>query len=78
MDEAAITRYIETTFEGVDVVVASEENGAPQIAWGDSFFSYDPNQRLPEALRFRSRRSLPRTTAISTISQTSTAQESSV
>jgi hypothetical protein len=28
LDEAAITRYIETTFEGVDVLVASRENGA--------------------------------------------------
>jgi hypothetical protein len=52
LDEAAITRYIETTFEGVDVVVASQENRAPEIAWGDSFFSYDPNRNLPEARRF--------------------------
>jgi hypothetical protein len=52
LDEAAITRYIETTFEGVDVVVASRENGAPEIAWGDSFFIYDPGRDLPEPRRF--------------------------
>jgi hypothetical protein len=52
LDEAAITRYIKTTFEGIDVVVASRENGAPEIAWGDSFFIYDPERDLPEARRF--------------------------
>ena len=52
LDEAAITRYIATTFAGVDVVVASEENGAPEIAWGDSFFIYDPDRNLPETRRF--------------------------
>lgn len=55
MDEASITRYIADTFDGVDVVVASAENGAPEVAWGDVFFSYDPdrnlapNRRLPFA-----------------------------
>lgn len=52
MDEAAITRYIATTFAGVDVVVASKENGAPEIAWGDSFFIYDPDRDLDDARRF--------------------------
>ena len=52
MDEAAITDYIRTHFDGVDVVVASQENGAPEIAWGDSFFIYDPNRDLPETRRF--------------------------
>ncbi|HXN91225.1 MAG TPA: DUF6194 family protein [Candidatus Sulfotelmatobacter sp.] len=52
MVEAAITRYIETTFEGVDVVVASQKNGAPEIAWGDSFFIYDPDRNLPDKRRF--------------------------
>ena len=27
---------------GVSVLTAGEENGAPQAAWGDTFFSYDP------------------------------------
>ena len=52
MDEAGITRYIETTFAGVDVIVASKENGAPEVAWGDSFFIYDPDRNLPEPKRF--------------------------
>jgi uncharacterized protein DUF6194 len=40
---------------GVRVVTASREGGAPEIAWGDSFFFYDPAdvggaaQRLPFA-----------------------------
>src|SRR5262245_35152106 len=46
MDEASITRYIADTFDGVDVVVASSETGAPEIAWGDTFFSYDPDRDL--------------------------------
>jgi hypothetical protein len=52
MDEASITRYIETKFEGVDVVVASREIGAPEVAWGDSFYIYDPNRDLDDAHRF--------------------------
>jgi len=28
---------------GAAVVVASEANGAPEVAWGDSFFFYDPD-----------------------------------
>jgi len=52
LDEAGITRYIETTFEGVDVVVGSQESGAPEIAWGDSFFIYDPDRNLPDTRRF--------------------------
>lgn len=52
MDQASITRYISTSFEGVDVVVASQENGAPEMAWGDSFFIYDPNRDLEETRRF--------------------------
>ncbi len=47
MDEAAITRYITETFAGIDLVVGSQEGGAPEIAWGDSFFFYDPDRTLP-------------------------------
>ncbi len=32
--------------------MASRENGAPEIAWGDSFFIYDPKRDLDEARRF--------------------------
>src|SRR5215813_12940226 len=52
MDEASITRYITDTFAGVHVVVASPDDGSPEIAWGDSFFSYDPERQLPPARRF--------------------------
>jgi len=38
--------------DGVDVVVASQKGGAPEIAWGDSFFIYDPDRDLDEAHRF--------------------------
>lgn len=52
MDEAAITRYIADTFDGVDVVVASREAGSPEIAWGDTFFSYDPDRDLEPKYKF--------------------------
>lgn len=52
MDEAEITRYISTVLPGVDVVVASREGGAPEIAWGDSFFIYDPDRNLDDVRRF--------------------------
>jgi hypothetical protein len=31
---------------GVVAVTATEEGGAPEVAWGDSFFFYDPEDRL--------------------------------
>lgn len=52
MDEATITIYIATAFKGVDVQVASEEDGAPEIAWGDTFFIYDPDRNLDDVRRF--------------------------
>lgn len=52
MDEASITRYVTDTFEGVDVVVASRANGAPEAAWGDTFFIHDPDRTLPPERRF--------------------------
>jgi hypothetical protein len=52
LDEAAITRYIATALPGIDVVVASREGGAPEIACGDSFFIYDPDRDLDDARRF--------------------------
>jgi hypothetical protein len=49
MDGATIVQYITDTFAGVDVLVASRENGAPEVAWGDTFFYYDPDRnRVPE------------------------------
>ena len=52
MNEAEITRYITETFSGVAVLVASRENGAPEAAWGDTFFFYDPGRGLPADHRF--------------------------
>ena len=52
MDEASIRRHIATEFAGVDVDVASRESGAPEIAWGDTFFIYDPNRNLEGPRRF--------------------------
>jgi hypothetical protein len=47
MDEAAIAQYITATFADVDVLVGSAAAGSPEIAWGDTFFTYDPD-RNPE------------------------------
>ena len=43
-----------SSLPGVAPVTASEANGAPEAAWGDSFFFYDPddddaNRRMPFA-----------------------------
>jgi hypothetical protein len=51
MTEAEIVAFV-TSLEGVDVVVASEEGGAPEVAWGDSFFFYDPAGDTPADRRF--------------------------
>ncbi|MBV8931074.1 MAG: hypothetical protein JOZ47_05820 [Kutzneria sp.] len=32
---------------GVAVVTAGEDTGAPEVAWGDSFFFYDPDGDVP-------------------------------
>jgi len=49
MNEAAITKYITDTFAGVEVLVASKEGGAPEIAWRDSFFYVGPDRKMPFA-----------------------------
>jgi hypothetical protein len=51
VDQDAIVEYIRETFEGVDVVVGSKEAGDPELAWDDTFFSYDPNRDLPPERR---------------------------
>ena len=48
MDEAEIRRAVTEMFEGVDVQLASAENGAPELAWGDSFFFYNPPGEEPD------------------------------
>src|SRR5271156_5576764 len=52
MNEAEITRYISDTFSGVEVQVASREDGSPEIAWGDTFFFYAPGGDLPADHKF--------------------------
>lgn len=52
ISEASITRYIQSTLPGVDLMVASAEHGAPDLAWGDTFFFYDPGRRLEGATKF--------------------------
>jgi hypothetical protein len=52
MDEVSITQYVTDTFDGLDVVVASRETGAPEVAWADTFFIYDPRRQLPPARQF--------------------------
>jgi hypothetical protein len=37
---------------GVVAVTASRANGAPEVAWGDSFFFYDPESDIPPERRF--------------------------
>src|ERR1700731_3779722 len=52
MNEAEITRYITETFSGVASLVASRAYGAPEAAWGDSFFCCNPGRELPADHRF--------------------------
>jgi hypothetical protein len=51
MNEAAIIDRI-GHLEGVDVVTATVESGAPEVAWGDTFFIYDPDHALTGAQQF--------------------------
>lgn len=52
MSEAEIIDFISKNFEGVDLTTASKENGAPESAWGDSFFFYDPDGSADRDKRF--------------------------
>lgn len=51
MTEDDIINFV-TALTGVDVLTASQENGAPEVAWGDSFVYYDPGSNIPEDRRF--------------------------
>ncbi|MGH8911822.1 MAG: DUF6194 family protein [Acidimicrobiia bacterium] len=42
MTEAEIVASV-SQFPGAAVTVASEETGAPELAWGSTFFFYDPD-----------------------------------
>ena len=53
MTQDEVIEYVKRELEGTVVVLASEESGAPEVAWGDTFFFYDPDgitrpdKRLP-------------------------------
>ncbi|MBX6384323.1 MAG: erythromycin esterase [Microbispora sp.] len=53
MTENDIIEFL-TGLPGVAAVTAGEHNGAPRVAWGDTFFYYDPddmpaNRKMPFA-----------------------------
>lgn len=50
MTEKDIIAFV-TGLPGVAVLTAGPENGAPEVAWGDSFFYYDPDGDAPAARR---------------------------
>ena len=52
MDQESIRGYVASEFEGVDVTIASAENGAPEVSWGDTFFICNPHGDLPEQKQF--------------------------
>lgn len=51
MTEDEIIQFI-ADLPGVDVLIASKAGGAPEVAWGDSFFFYDPEREIPPDRRF--------------------------
>jgi hypothetical protein len=44
--EDEIIRFV-AGLAGVEALTVTEESGAPEIAWGDSFFFYDPERNIP-------------------------------
>jgi Family of unknown function (DUF6194) len=50
MTESEIIELV-TAMPGVAAVTASEANGAPEVAWGDTFFFYDPEGPGPHERR---------------------------
>ncbi len=51
MTEDEIIQFV-AGLPGVDAMTASEADGAPEVAWGDSFFFYDPDRDIPADRRF--------------------------
>lgn len=50
MTEKDIIEFV-TGLPGVVLLTAGPDNGAPEVAWGDSFFYYDPAGDTPAARR---------------------------
>jgi hypothetical protein len=46
--EEEIVAFV-ATLPGTTAMTASEDNGAPEVAWGDTFFFREPNGKLPFA-----------------------------
>ena len=51
MTEDEIIAFVET-LPGVERQTAAPDDGSPEIAWGDTFFFYDPGADLPADRRF--------------------------
>lgn len=55
MTQDELVEFVRSELPGTEVVIATEEGGAPQVSWGDTFFFYDPDgvtdpsKRLPYA-----------------------------
>ncbi len=52
MDEAGIRSYIAKTFPNSRMTIASAESGAPEMAWGDTFFFADKDGDNPHTFPF--------------------------
>jgi hypothetical protein len=51
MTEEAVIRFV-SNLPGVTTVTAGEANGAPEVAWGDTFFFYAPEPATPSDQKF--------------------------
>lgn len=51
MTEQEIIQFA-ANLPGVDILAAGEATDVPEIAWGDSFFYYDPDRDMPADKRF--------------------------
>jgi hypothetical protein len=52
MTEDDIIAFATALLPGTVAVTAGEDTGAPEAAWGDTFFFYDPDDGGPEARKF--------------------------
>ncbi|MGH8947244.1 MAG: DUF6194 family protein [Acidimicrobiia bacterium] len=52
MTRDEVVDYVAGELQGTLVVVAAKENGAPEVAWGDTFFIYDPDGVIPPDQQF--------------------------
>jgi hypothetical protein len=77
LTESEIIEFVTGSLAGVDVVVASEANGAPEVSWGDTFFFYDPGGKVPAARRMPFATIVTKDYGGSTTNRTSTVGECS-